>query len=326
MKKQFAKYLQSICSPEEFEAVMQWISTQGNETSLSAVIRPQWDRYMEDEAGQTINRMVWEKIVMAIEEKEKADSQRRLKMYTWGMKVAAVLLVALLFSNLFFIRKTFFPGGNGSLQTISVPMGARSNITLPDGSTAWLNSGSTLSFSTVFGKERLLTLEGEAYFEVVKNKAPFILSTSYGNVQVTGTAFNVKALTAEGQFETTVEEGFVLITSPQTKKSASLKAGDHARLEGDQWKLRKVETDLYTSWKDGKIIFRKEFLPDVAGRLERWYNVQIQLDDDPRLERIHYTGTLEMESFSEVLELLKITASINYTYNDKTRVIFITHR
>jgi len=64
----------------------------------------------------------------------------------------------------------------------------------------------------------------------------------------------------------------------------------------------------------------------VARRLERWYNVKIELDKDPRLNKIHYTGTLEMESFSEVLELLKITASINYSYNDKTRVIRITHR
>jgi hypothetical protein len=64
----------------------------------------------------------------------------------------------------------------------------------------------------------------------------------------------------------------------------------------------------------------------VAKRLERWYNVNIELTDDKRLSEIWYSGTIEMESFSEVLELLKITAPIDYTYNQKTRTINIFYK
>jgi transmembrane sensor len=87
-----------------------------------------------------------------------------------------------------------------------------------------------------------------------------------------------------------------------------------------------VETYLYTSWREGKIIFRQEYLPEVVNSLEYWYNVKIELDDDPRLRKIHYTGTIEMESFSEILELLQITAPITYTYDDKKRIIKIKYR
>jgi ferric-dicitrate binding protein FerR (iron transport regulator) len=145
-------------------------------------------------------------------------------------------------------------------------------------------------------------------------------------VEVTGTSFNVKSLPAEKEFEATVEEGTVNVSSSLLPRQASLKPGQQARLMNGKWEITKVETDLFTSWKDGKIIFRREYLPVVAKRLERWYNVKIELDDDPRLQEIYYTGTIEMESFSEVLELLKITASVNYTFNDKTRVIRLIHR
>jgi ferric-dicitrate binding protein FerR (iron transport regulator) len=90
--------------------------------------------------------------------------------------------------------------------------------------------------------------------------------------------------------------------------------------------VSEVQTDLFTSWKEGKLIFRDEELPLVAKRLERWYNVKIELEEDSRLASLRYNGTLEMESFSEVLQLLKVTAPIDYSYNEKTRTIKITYK
>ena len=326
MKKIFAKYLQSVCTPEEFREIVLWISKKENESSLSSMIKPQWEHFMQDETSLSLNHNLWQKIKQAIEDQEKEATRRRLRIYTWGLRVAAVLVAALLITNLFLMRQDTQPEVLVQTQTITIPHGARSNLSLADGSEVWLNSGSVLTYSSDFSGNRTLELEGEAYFEVVESEIPFTVSTPLGNVQVTGTAFNVKALPEDNQFETTVEEGSVNVSSSQSSRIASLKPGQQARLINGQWELSKVETELYTSWKEGKIIFRREYLPEVAKRLERWYNVKIDLADDVRLNKIHYTGTLEMESFSEVLELLKVTASINYTYNDKTRVIRITHR
>ena len=111
-----------------------------------------------------------------------------------------------------------------------------------------------------------------------------------------------------------------------TKKEVALRPGQHAELRNQTITVKNVDTELYTSWTDGKIIFRKAYMPEVAKRLERWYNVKIVLDDDPRLKEIWYSGTLEMESFSEVLELLKVTAPVDYSYNEKERKITIRYR
>jgi transmembrane sensor len=326
MKNLFAKYLQSVCSPDEFREITQWMSRMDNSQTVSLFMKPHWERLMQQESDVPANHALWEKIKLAIEEKEKAETQRRLKIYTWGIRVAAVLVLGLLVSNLFFIQNFKQPETFVQTQSVSVPHGARTSFALPDGSVVWLNSGSTLSYSSEFTDNRSLELEGEAYFEVIKSENPFTVTTAMGKVEVTGTTFNVKVLPDEKQFETTVEEGSVLVSALGLAQKASLSPGAQARLVNGKWEMARVETELYTSWKEGKIIFRRAYLPEVAQRLERWYNVSIEMTDDPRLQKIHYTGTLEMESFSEVLELLKVTAPINYTYNDKTRVIRITHR
>ena len=326
MNKLFSKYLQSVCSPEEFHQVMEWMVKPGHEQILDTMMKSSWDDTINQDMEKPENPRLWEKIRQAVEQRELAAAERRLRIYRWVSRAAAVLIVGLIASNLFFMRRSDHPETQPLVQTMTVPNGARTHFTLPDGSEVWLNSGSTLTWSSDFASARLIQLEGEAYFEVAKTGIPFHVNTSLGQVEVTGTAFNVKSLEGERRFETTVEEGSVNVYCNFVPKIAGLKAGQQARLVDGNWELSRVETEIFTSWKEGRIIFRKEYLPDVAKRLERWYHVTIQLDNDPRLSKIHYTGTLEMESFSEVLELLKVTASINYTYNDKTKVIKITHR
>ncbi len=326
MKKLFAKYLQSVCSPDEYKEMTWWLSKTENNRSFSDLMKPFWDRFLHEETEIPVNSRLWDNIKKEVEEKEKASVSHHLAIYRWGFRVAAVLAISLLISNLFFIFQPKQEKPVLFTQTITVPIGARTDLTLPDGSHVWLNSSTTISYLSDFSEQRALYLNGEAYFDVVKNESEFLVQTVFGNVEVTGTAFNVKAFSSDSLFETTVEKGTVVVRSNQTGKPAILKAGEQGYLVAGRWELSKVETDLFTSWKDGKIIFRKEYLPDVAKRLERWYNVKIEVDDDPRLSKIHYTGTLEMESFSEVLELLKITAPIRYNYNDKTRVIKIMYR
>jgi ferric-dicitrate binding protein FerR (iron transport regulator) len=211
------------------------------------------------------------------------------------------------------------------IQKINTPYGAKTNIELPDGSYVCLNSGSELSFPNSFGKERTVTLVGEAFFEVEKNEKPFIVSTNYGEVEVKGTSFNVKAFN-DDSFQATLVNGIVNVREANSGKEVTLSPGQQAAFIRSDIEVRQVETELFTSWKEGKLIFIKEHLPDVAKRLERWYNVNIELTDDKRLSEIWYSGTIEMESFSEVLELLKLTAPIDYIYNQKTRTINIFYK
>ncbi|HQL19795.1 MAG TPA: FecR domain-containing protein, partial [Prolixibacteraceae bacterium] len=297
MEKLFSKYLHAVCTPEEFQEITNWIKQIGNNDKLSSLMHQHWENVVLHEPGHEVNHTLWQKIRSAIDEQENSVLQRRIQKYKWGLRAAAILVSALILANLLLAPLLFLNEKGGQSICTTVPNGARTNLILPDGSEVWLNSGSTLSYSTDFSSNRGVELEGEAYFKVTKSSAPFRVSTTFGQVEVTGTAFNVKTLSSENEFETTVEEGTVIVKSPRVRRAAELKTGQHARLNGSRWKLAKVETDLYTSWKDGKIIFRNENLPNVAKRLERWYNIRIELDNDPRLRKINYTGTLEMESF-----------------------------
>src|SRR5690554_1715769 len=131
------------------------------------------------------------------------------------------------------------------IQNIIVPYGARTNTTLPDGSKVWLNAGTTLSYQAVFGETRSVTLKGEAYFEVVKGNSPFIVETHFGEVEVKGTSFNVRAYNDEN-LEAILVEGAVAVRD-NNKKEVTLMPGQQAILDNQTILVTNVDTELYTS-------------------------------------------------------------------------------
>jgi len=209
-------------------------------------------------------------------------------------------------------------------QTISTPKGSRSNFILPDGSKVWLNAGSSLTFALNDPKNRSVELSGEAYFEIEKNVYPFSVSTQFGKVTVKGTAFNVKAFVND-DFTTTVETGLVTVTAVGNLSELQLKPGEQANLRQGQnnWSKRSVNTKIYTSWREGKLIFYKDPLHEIVKKLERWYNVEINVTPQTELKNYRFTGTIEMESLTEVLELIRVTAPIQYSYDLKNRTVII---
>ena len=134
------------------------------------------------------------------------------------------------------------------------------------------------------------------------------------------TRVNVNAF-GEDMFQTTLVSGKVKIVD---NKETFLEPGDQYHKENNQeGKVLKVNQEMFISWVDGELIFKNEPFKSVVKKLERWYNVKIVLKDES-LEDIRYTGTIRMESFSEVLEVLAITSSINFSFDAATRVITIT--
>ena len=257
-------------------------------------------------------------------EKQKAALQT-IRIYNWSLRAVAVLVIALLISNVFFIQKSGQDQLANQLQTIITPMGAKSKIVLSDSSIVWLNSGSTLSYPTKFGNNRPVNLVGEAYFEVVKNEKPFVVTTNYGDVEVKGTSFNVKAYIDDNAFETTLEEGIVAFKIKDTENEVTLKPGEQLEKTSDGFTVKLVETKYFTSWKEGKLLFNREPFPSFIKKLERWYNVKIEYNDR-ELDELWYTGTIEMETISEVMEMVSKAAPVIYSFNNKTRIFTIKAR
>ena len=244
-------------------------------------------------------------------------------------KIVAILFLPLLLTfayYLFFGVKEIKTEPGIVFNKVYTPLSDKTKFILPDSTIVWLNSSSYLKYPFVFpNKSREVYLSGEGYFEVAGNKkVPFVVKTNELNITAYGTSFNVMAYSDDQTIETTLVEGRVKVEKPDTKSFAYLEPSCQAVFSKETGKLKKgkVDTRFYTSWKDGKLIFRNEPIDKVAHKLERWFNCTIIFENSV-LKNYHYTGNIEMETLREVIELIRITTPIDYTYNKETRDIRI---
>ena len=212
-----------------------------------------------------------------------------------------------------------------------VPLGQTAEIVLPDSSRVLINSGSTLSYSSDFNPHnRNVELNGEAFFNVKKDSLhPFIVKTSSVNIKVLGTSFNVEAYNDKFQeVNTTLISGKVEIETLTNLKLAELTPGMMGSYSktNQSISLSKVDINLYTSWKNGLLTFSDVPLQTITEKMERWYNVVI-IYQNPKLKYLHYSGAiLKNKPIDQILEVMKITANIQYKINfrsNKPSIIYL---
>ncbi len=322
MNRLFKKYFHSVITPDEFSQFCSFMKEERNNTVISEMMKPEWERCIREEKVSRQNPALLEKIKQAILIKEGESARIKLRLYTIAMRVAALLIIGLFAGNVWFYLQSRSSSGLGATQSVSIPYGARTQLSMPDGSTVWLNSGSTLTYPVDFSKHRHVMLDGEAFFDVVKRRGPFEVSTNYGKVIVHGTAFNVQAF-SDGNFVTTLVRGKVQIINNGGQGKEFLYPGEQASLVGEKFEKRTVDTELYTSWKDGRLIFYREPFPSMIDKMERWFNVDIEYSGLD-FKGLWFSGTIENETLTEVMEMICKSASVNYSYNSKTRRIKIT--
>jgi len=241
-------------------------------------------------------------------------------------KVAAILIIPLLLG---FLSVFYFQSENSEDKTamaeILCPDGVRTKFVLPDGTTGFLNSGSTLEYPVIFSRERTVTLIGEAYFDVAHDEEkPFVVKTPHLNTRVLGTQINVIAYDDENTEEIILREGEVEVYSRKGQRLGTLESDQRLEFDRDnkRYAIGQVESAQYISWTEGKLVFRNESMEDVANRLGRWFNVDIVLEDQ---ELLKYTlwATFIDEQLDEVLKLLAITAPI--TFEEHKRDTTVNH-
>ena len=324
MEKQFSKYLNSTCNPVEFAEVLNAICSDDNKDKVSTEILKLWEDTLSTAIENKENSQLLDKIHHRIALEESKTIARRFTLYRNLLKVAAVLIVGLMTTTTIFYNKPEKQLYSGIIETVTTPYGARTSFKLPDGSEVWMNSGSTISFPKQYAAIRNVELTGQAYFKVIKDRKPFVVKTRLGAIEVMGTSFDVKAYTDE-TFVTTLVEGSVKVSN-NSNQIATLKPGQQSIIStANEFSMKEVNTELSTSWKEGKLMFVKEPFANVAKALERWYNVKIELQCG-KLKKLGYTGTIEMETFGEVLELINTTTPIKYKFEKNTRVLKISGR
>lgn len=194
-----------------------------------------------------------------------------------------------------------------TLQQLSVPAGQRAHITLPDGSSVWVNAGSTLSYPSVFRTERRVTLSGEAYFEVSKGNIPFIVSTGKVDIKALGTQFNVFNYPSEN-LAVALLEGSVRIYQPNNEsQGVVLQPNQQLTAVDDHFRIGPI-LQSPVIWKEGLYAFNQQKLKDILKKLELYYDVQITVTDTSILE-YEYTGKFRQRD--GVMEVLRIIQKIH---------------
>lgn len=192
-------------------------------------------------------------------------------------------------------------------NTLSIPRGGQYKLVLPDGTAVWLNAASSLKYPTSFtGKERIVQLEGEAYFEVAKNPGqPFKVEVKDVQITVLGTHFNINAYNDEAHIKTTLLEGSVRISKGSVQKL--LQPGEQA-ISGKSSSIEivKANFDEVLAWKNGYFNFHRSNLPEVMRQLSRWYDVDIRYEG--RIPDREFGGEISRNSnASEVLKILELS-------------------
>ncbi|SEM61988.1 FecR family protein [Chitinophaga rupis] len=201
---------------------------------------------------------------------------------------------------------------------LNTPYGGQYQLTLQDGTKVWLNAGSTLRFPTSFpGNERNVTLTGEAYFEVAKDKdRPFFVTVNTGSaapmtVRVLGTHFNINAYPDEQHNIVTLLEGSVKVDCGRA--NALLAPGNAAILNKSSGKLniKDGDTEAATAWKNGYFLFDNEKIESIMRQISRWYDVEISYQGDVSGKAIG--GSLSRsKNVSEVLNMLELTGTVHF--------------
>lgn len=237
-------------------------------------------------------------------------------------RIAAILIIPLLaYASYLTISNNSLKrlSETGSIiQTISSSKGTVSQLTLSDGTKVWLNSGSTLQFPLRFtGKHRQVKLIGEAYLEVAKDEnIPFLLNANELNVEVMGTSFNVVSYDDESVSEVVLVTGKVKLFSGSYnsgKQYGFMHPGQRVVYTKKSQKVAYEEVDVkkYIAWRNGDLIFSDDSMNEVVKRLSRWFNVEISVKD-PEINDYIYKATFSDETLSQVLNMLKISAPIDY--------------
>jgi len=212
-----------------------------------------------------------------------------------------------------------------TLNTLVVPYGKRSVLTLSDGTKVWLNSGSVLEFPAIFtGTKREITLSsGEIYIEVAPDKGkPFHVRTSDFNVIVYGTKFNVASY-ADSPKSIVLVEGSIGLQSSGGSEIKLMPNEQAIYSESGTFNRQKVDATQFISWKDGYLIFDKTPMEDVLKQIERHYNLSFNFSNDVSLSGLTCTGKIILsEELDDVMTTITLLSSTKYEIDNNRVSIF----
>jgi ferric-dicitrate binding protein FerR (iron transport regulator) len=284
------------------------------------------------QASVTLNRYnqqkidrAWQKLANRIEEEQfQGEPQRREREWKLPfIKLAASVLLVTISGFIAYKLLSQKPPVKGLNTLVLNTAGKNQEIYLPDGSSVWLNADSELEYTPTFGKsDREIKLKGEAFFDVVKSKVPFIVHTGNIQILVRGTKFNVQAHQGDSAIMTTLEEGKIELRVIGNTSLYTMTPGEQITLNTAHNKLtrKRVNPSDFSAWKEQRLVFDNTSLQSIISKLENRYKVHIETEDALML-RERLTMTIEDESLDEVLEMIRLSSHLK-TKKENNHITF----
>lgn len=254
-----------------------------------------------------------------------AEVQKTARRSIYARLLIPAAAILIMIAGFYILFNPLTPADQFNAEIIA-GKGVRKSIRLPDGTLIWLNSGSKLRYDDHMLKKasREVSLEGEAFFDVVKNKhQPFIIHTQKITVKVLGTAFNIKAYREDSTTEATLIRGSIalsvnnspaqqMVLKPKEKfaltESVQGREGYKRKLVIENVRPLEVAQKEYleeTSWVEDKLVFQNTTFDELVPILERWYNIKIVIHNS-KLKSYAFTGIFENESIEQALQAMQL--------------------
>jgi ferric-dicitrate binding protein FerR (iron transport regulator) len=300
------RYFLGQCSEDEKESIRKWL--ENDETHQKHFIN---------------ERIRFDASLVVDEDELTFTAPNHVKQYVLtALKIAASILL-LVGSSYFFNLYRNKP--DIVMQTVHVPAGNRTSLTLPDGTLVWLNSNTTLTYPNIFpDNERLVKLNGEAYFEVAKSKhKPFIAKTQKYNVEVLGTTFNLEAYDDKPDFVTALFTGKVKLYNEQDKEEALfLNIGETATLTDSSLSVSATNLESYR-WREGLIVIEDKSFEEIMHLFEKYFDHHIIIKNE-KVKQLGYRGKLRIaDGVDHGLRVLQKDFRFTYKRDEDAKIITI---
>jgi len=294
---------------------------QTNTNKIDVFYRERWDEAADAQMDERIKDRIYRAIV-----RYAGLDAKRFTINTFMRYAAAVAIgISIGFGTYFMLGRRISGQDNANAPAnfvVTADNGQRSGVTLPDGTEVYLNSHSTISYSSDYGvEERSVNLTGEAFFDVAKDADKrFLVHAGGAVVEALGTSFNIKAYSEDDEIVTTLLEGSVVMTVNDLH--VELAPNQTAMYDKNSLQLstKQTDNDYAVLWRNNELAFEGRTLEEIASLFNRSYNITIQFETE-KIKKYRFSGVIKNNSLDNVFEIISLTAPISFRYSGDTIIL-----
>jgi len=307
------RFFHKTCNDEDLRTLFLLFNSKKGHDEINDILDTDWNLF---ECDDTMINMNSEKMFKNIKNGIRCNEIMEMKncfIRRFSFAAAIVIVIGLVF---FITLNSKFSEQHDANQYTSVitEKGQRSKLILPDSSIVWLNSDTKLSYNYSSKNKRTIILKGQGFFSVVHNKKrPFIVQCGDIKVNVLGTKFDVSAYPQYDKISVALQSGKILLNNDRNTLDLKLISGEVADYNVKEKKINihKENVKELTSWKNGELRFKNDPMKLVIEKLERWYNIEIEVKD-PQVYKSVFTGAILNKSYEQIFKLIEYSCPVNF--------------